>query len=692
MVEAAVRQGEQSAKPLTLANATYGHVTVKASVTPVVDASKEAVGYVLVASQQGERSMKQNMFHQYFLGELALELKRAFYEFVKSDDLGRCGHLLEAMGWNNLRDLASAANNWRAVMVQGLLNEALRDRHRQVDVKMSPTVPDQILCDQLAVSRTVARTLGLLQGKLRLTISHHEGLPSNLVSRLCITAGPASYVTESNLRDIVDLAATVGGEAIFSSKQEIQLTFPYLAEGASNNLLADQDQVTTKASMPVTILLFEKNAVYRHNISAIAFAGGHSVRIVENVADALRALSEGALQFGCAMVDVDTRDIAQLTNALKAATVYLIEMTEQVIPEPLEAGRVLLAKPVPRAEVEVQLALAAESVSIRKREEDRITKQRAILSTQRNSPWVKGRKLGHGAFANVFEATSTLTGGKMAVKMIRLRRGKDEEEKAKTLLNEIEILCQLQHPNIIHYFYCEPAEETLNLFMELATGGSLQDLLQKDSVLSEVRVAFITKELLLAVRYLHDQEIIHRDIKPGNILLSGAENEQVKLTDFGTATQETASDTQGTIEYMAPEVLDGVTYKKECDIWSVGCVVCKCLGIDRPKRNDTLYGGQGVPTSFPPHISQVAREFINLCLQDEPSERAVAGSLLLHDFIVNVVSLPRDGVGVTEDLDRRGSVMSVWTDEGAPQAPTIVPKDGSIEEDDGGPLSIASTE
>lgn len=830
MVEAAAREGgDASAKPLSLANTTYGHVTVKGTVTRLTDDAKETVGYALVASRQGERSARQHLFHQYFLGELGAELRRVLMELAQSEDAGRCGQILEAMRWTYLRDLAASAQEWRSSFVHGLLSEALRDRHRQVDVRVDPLVPEQIVCDQLAVSRTVTRALGLLQGRLRLTIARQAAGATNLLSQLLISAGPASYLTAADLRDLHGMAAAVGGEASITPRQEIALVFPYLTEGASANLLADDDDGPTGGAAaggvggadgavvaggsasassspaqrgltahppapPITILLFERHAVHRHTISTIAFAGGHSVRVVEHLSDALRALSEGggAAQFGCAMIDVDIRDVGGLLEALRAAGVYLVEMSEAEEEaegatgggrkrgggghaHAAEAGadgaprRIVLTKPVSRAQVEFHLAAAAESVSTRRREEDRITKQRAILSTQRNSPWVKGRKLGHGAFANVFEATSTLTGGKMAVKMIRLRRGKDEAERAKTLLNEIEILCQLEHPNIIHYFYCEPTEETLNLFMELATGGSLQDLLQRskggngEPPLPEARVAYFTRELLHAVQYLHDQDIIHRDIKPGNILLSGRAGDAVKLTDFGTATQEAASDTQGTIEYMAPEVLgvgssggggggafadaDGAhhhnnnnngagpqSYSKECDVWSVGCVVCKCLGIERPPRDGTLFGGLGVPAAYPSHVSAAAREFINLCLQEDPAERATAGTLLLHDFIVNsrgaalamggggaAVAAPDSPGAASADIGggggagggggemgRRSSVMSVWTDddEAPQQQPTAPPTATSVdmrragagpppreqeeESDDGGPLSIAS--
>eukprot|EP00164_Ancoracysta_twista_P025489 GFYU01048991.1.p1 GENE.GFYU01048991.1~~GFYU01048991.1.p1 ORF type:complete len:145 (-),score=18.45 GFYU01048991.1:47-481(-) len=98
----------------------------------------------------------------------------------------------------------------------------------------------------------------------------------------------------------------------------------------------------------------------------------------------------------------------------------------------------------------------------------------------------------------------------------------------------------------------------------------------------------------------------------------------------------------------------------ECDIWSVGCVVCECLGIKRPPRPDSLLG-YGVPDSFPPHCSDAVKEFIFLCLQYDPSERAVAGSLLLHDFIVNADSINNDpllGGGANANQD---AAMTTWT-------------------------------
>jgi serine/threonine protein kinase len=308
--------------------------------------------------------------------------------------------------------------------------------------------------------------------------------------------------------------------------------------------------------------------------------------------------------------------------------------------------------------LEKQLERAGKSIKERKKEDEEISKQREIFGKVRNSPWARGKKLGRGAFADVYEATSTLTGGKMAVKMIRLVGG--FKERVKDLMNEIEILCSLAHPNIVHYFYCERAETTINLFMELADEGSLADMLAaQGNRLTEDQLATVTKQLLLAVNYLHDQGIIHRDIKPGNMLISKG---KVKLSDFGTATSSVMGEgTQGTIFYMAPEVVDGHQYGKECDIWSIGCVMCECLGIKRPSRLNGLLG-YGIPAAaaFPSDISPTVQDFILLCLQEEASERPTAGSLLLHDYVV----------GARQEMSQlrkpeRGAQIQTWDNAAA---------------------------
>ena len=397
----------------------------------------------------------------------------------------------------------------------------------------------------------------------------------------------------------------------------------------------DKTTAAAKGKVTMTILLLERNAVYKHNLSSYIWALGHSLRVVDSLQKALRVATDNTVDLGCAVVDADIRDVQVLIDALEARKIFTIRTSEDsATTGASRSGRIgsgadspFLTKPVSKQALEGLLIKAGTSIEAQKKAEEEIVTQRAVFGKVRNSPWTRGRKLGRGAFADVYEAVSTLTGGKMAVKMIRLSGGFNE--KVKELLNEIQILCSLTHPNIIHYFYCERAETTINLFMELADEGSLADLLVKTPRLAEDTLASITRQLLLAVAYLHDSSIIHRDIKPGNMLISRG---KIKLSDFGTATWQTGEGTQGTIFYMAPEVIDGGLYGKACDIWSIGCVICECLQVKRPSRADGLLGF-GAPNEFPGYVSVTARNFVQLCMQEDAGERATAGTLLIHDFV-----------------------------------------------------------
>ncbi|KAG5464217.1 hypothetical protein LSCM1_00397 [Leishmania martiniquensis] len=197
-------------------------------------------------------------------------------------------------------------------------------------------------------------------------------------------------------------------------------------------------------------------------------------------------------------------------------------------------------------------------------------------------------------------------------------------------MNEIEIRCQLAHPNIIHCFYCERAETTLNFFMALVDQRTVADLLKRYPRLPEDQVATVIKQLLQAVNYLHECGIIHRDIKPGNMLISKG---QLKLSDFGTATTNAREGTAGTIRYMAPEVIDGRPSGKEGGIWPIGCVACECLRI---RRSGGALLDYGAPEEYPSDVSAQAVGFIKACMQRNPSDGATAGTLLLHDFIAHL--------------------------------------------------------
>jgi serine/threonine protein kinase len=120
------------------------------------------------------------------------------------------------------------------------------------------------------------------------------------------------------------------------------------------------------------------------------------------------------------------------------------------------AGFFTLQKPCTAIQAVQVLRKAEEKISKIKNEAEKIAQTRDTLAKNSRGAWKKGILLGKGAFGEVYEAIDVLTGGKMAVKMMRVTEKMNKSE----LLNEIEVMCTLQHPNIIHYFYCEDNTES----------------------------------------------------------------------------------------------------------------------------------------------------------------------------------------------------------------------------------------
>ncbi|CUG86242.1 mitogen-activated protein kinase, putative [Bodo saltans] len=626
MTDAALSGVDPIPRILSVANLTHGSVAVRGSVVLAKNSDNEGtLGFVLLASsQEGDALRGLSQFHSYFLAQLATRVQR--------DDSSR--RLLESLKWKALQDLAQSSRDWTSVLLPSLLSDVVKDRHRQCDVRVQPNVAELLVCDQAAVTRAIVQTLQLLGGKVRMSVSQRR--VTDVVQQLVVQFMHSSSVNMDMLNEVRRNVVDIGCEILQdvpSGDAGITLCVPFVAEGTNpNDATRRRDELTKTAVVtPMTILLLEKNAVYRHNLSSVAWANGHSLRVVDSLSKALKAVNDSSVDLGCAIIDADIRESDKLFDALARHKVFTIATSESAEGATAQrGGSSFLLKPTSRVLLETELDRAAQSVREKKKADEEILKQREVFGKVRNSPWTRGKKLGRGAFADVFEATSTMTGGKMAVKMIRLVGG--FKERVKDLMNEIEILCSLTHPHIIHYFYCERAETTINLFMELADEGSLADMLATQPRLTEEQAAAITKQLLLSVNYLHENNIIHRDIKPGNMLISKG---KIKLSDFGTATNSMLGEgTQGTMFYMAPEVVDGNTYGMACDIWSIGCVLCETLGVKRQPRQNGLLG-YGLPQgAYPADVSLTAQDFISLCLQDDASERPTAGSLLLHDFIV----------------------------------------------------------
>jgi len=141
----------------------------------------------------------------------------------------------------------------------------------------------------------------------------------------------------------------------------------------------------------------------------------------------------------------------------------------------------------------------------------------------------------------------------------------------------VDILSQIDHPNVVKLFEIFDEQQTLYLVMEIMTGGELFDRIVEKEHYSEKEASDTLKPLVDAIRYCHNMDIIHRDLKPENLLYGSKEDSSIiKISDFGLARfiqGELATTACGTPGYVAPEILLGKGYGREVDYWSIGVIL-----------------------------------------------------------------------------------------------------------------------
>lgn len=254
--------------------------------------------------------------------------------------------------------------------------------------------------------------------------------------------------------------------------------------------------------------------------------------------------------------------------------------------------------------------------------------------------WDKGDLLGQGSFGKVYKAISS-DGCFFAVKEVSLL-GQDTKGSAIFQLEqEIGLLSRFKHENIVRYLGTDKDESNLYIFLELVTQGSLATTYQKFH-LRDSQVSKYTRQILQGLKYLHDRNIVHRDIKCANILVDSTG--VVKLADFGLAKATKLNDLKsckGTPFWMAPEVVvnkQGQGYGLAADIWSLGCTVLEMLTGHVPYHplepwQAMFKIGKQEPPPVPDTVSTDARDFIMQCLQFNPEDRPSAFQLLDHPFL-----------------------------------------------------------
>ncbi|OMJ65406.1 hypothetical protein SteCoe_38283 [Stentor coeruleus] len=262
--------------------------------------------------------------------------------------------------------------------------------------------------------------------------------------------------------------------------------------------------------------------------------------------------------------------------------------------------------------------------------------------------WQRGDLVGEGVYGKVYQAMNLNTGELLAVKSYKLNH--DEEIAQKELISikrELLILKFLDHPNIIKYFQVdyESNTNTIDILIEYVPSGSMLNLLQKYRVFSESVIRNYTKQLLDGLDYLHSNEVIHRDLKSANILIT--ENSTLKLTDFGCSRRfdsnvsSQSKSFKGSPYWMSPEMVTNTGHSYPSDIWSLGCLVIEMASGRPPWSNYSKFSKDVLrliakPGNMPdmPRVSSSLMDFISRCLQRDPEKRATAKELLAHEFII----------------------------------------------------------
>ncbi|XP_077818364.1 mitogen-activated protein kinase kinase kinase kinase 2 isoform X6 [Macaca mulatta] len=260
------------------------------------------------------------------------------------------------------------------------------------------------------------------------------------------------------------------------------------------------------------------------------------------------------------------------------------------------------------------------------------------------------QRVGAGTYGDVYKARDTVTSELAAVKIVKLDPGDD----ISSLQQEITILRECRHPNVVAYIGSYLRNDRLWICMEFCGGGSLQEIYHATGPLEERQIAYVCREALKGLHHLHSQGKIHRDIKGANLLLTLQGD--VKLADFGVSGELTASVAKrrsfiGTPYWMAPEVAAVERkggYNELCDVWALGITAIELGELQPPLFH--LHPMRALmlmsKSSFqPPKLRDKTRwtqnfhHFLKLALTKNPKKRPTAEKLLQHPFTTQ--QLPR---------------------------------------------------
>lgn len=280
-----------------------------------------------------------------------------------------------------------------------------------------------------------------------------------------------------------------------------------------------------------------------------------------------------------------------------------------------------------------------------------------LQSTSTKTTYQLGEKIGKGGGGVVSVALNLDSGEVVAIKTLKLTNSKASVP----IQTEVDLLKKLVHPNIVNYIDSIRSDDSLHIVLEYMENGSLRSLCDKFDGFSESLVAIYITQVLHGLTYLHEQGVLHRDIKGANILTT--KDGSVKLADFGVALNLTdvnaaqgdtnGNDVVGSPYWMAPEVIEMQCPTASCDIWSLGCTIIELLTGKPPYMELEPMAAlfrivQDDHPPLPAGVSDSLKDFLLLCFKKDPNMRTSAAELLSHQWLQN----PQSHIKRTEYLIR----------------------------------------
>ena len=277
-----------------------------------------------------------------------------------------------------------------------------------------------------------------------------------------------------------------------------------------------------------------------------------------------------------------------------------------------------------------------------------------------NIKWMQGALIGQGSFGSVYLALHAITGELMAVKQVEVpskTSGSDADRRKESMVaalrREIDLLRDLHHPHIVQYLGSNSSDDKFNIFLEYVPGGSVAAMLNSYGKLKEPLIRNFVRQILSGLSYLHSRDIIHRDIKGANVLVDNKGN--IKISDFGISKRVEVSNLgnpgkggaanrsslQGSVFWMAPEVVKQTSYTRKADIWSLGCLVVEMFTGEHPFPNcnqlQAIFQiGQRSKPATPDEASEEGQAFLDLTFEFDHEKRPEADTLLQSPFLKQI--------------------------------------------------------